>query len=80
MNLMAADGNTAYYGAAAAAAHQRAAYGGLGQPAFGMDSASMYARQQQQHAHAHAAAAAAAYPETKAKASFRRHYSSSSDD
>mmetsp|Transcript_7489 Transcript_7489/g.18731 ORF Transcript_7489/g.18731 Transcript_7489/m.18731 type:complete len:1119 (-) Transcript_7489:136-3492(-) len=60
MSLMAADGNGAYYGAAAAAAHQRAAYGGLGQQAaaFGMDSASMYARQQQQHAH-HAAAAAA---------------------
>ena len=55
MNLMAADGNSAYYGAAAAAAHQRAAYGGLGQPAFGMDSASMYARQQQQHAAAAAA-------------------------
>jgi len=61
MNLMAAEGNgaSAYYGAAAAAAHQRAAYGGLGQQqaAFGMDSASMYARQQQQHAHAAAAAA-----------------------
>jgi hypothetical protein len=59
MNLMTAEGNgaSAYYGAAAAAAHQRAAYGGLGQPAFGMDSASMYARQQQQHAHAAAAAA-----------------------
>lgn len=55
MNLMAAEGNGSYYGAAAAAAHQRAAaYGGLGQPTFGMES--MYARQQQ---HAHAAAAAA---------------------
>jgi len=57
MNLMAeGNGASAYYGAAAAAAHQRAAYGSLGQPAFGMDSASIYARQQQ---HAHAAAAAA---------------------
>ena len=57
MNLMAeGNGASAYYGAAAAAAHQRAAYGSLGQPVFGMDSASIYARQQQ---HAHAAAAAA---------------------
>ena len=58
LNFMAAEGGgaSAYYGAAAAAAHQRAAYGGLGQQAFGMDSASLYARQQQ---HAHAAAAAA---------------------
>ena len=62
MNLMAAEGNGAgaYYGVAAAAAHQRAAYGGLGQQAaaFGMDN--IYARQQQQQQqHAHAAAAAA---------------------
>lgn len=58
LNLMATEGGgaSAYYGAAAAAAHQRAAFGGLGQQAFGMDSASIYARQQQQ---AHAAAAAA---------------------